>query len=270
MPELINYQGRVFLENGASDVTATYDIEFLLYHESTGDAPPVWGELHTGVQIARGIFNVLLGAGMAIPDVPHEAGAIAEAFRADAVYLSLRVGDEAPIRIRQQFSSAPHAFSVQNALTAIHGVPPGTVIPFAGSGSVPYGWLSCNGQSLSTVDYPALHAAIGHTWGGSGEAFNLPGLNGRIPVGADVSNPLATARGAKTHNLTREELPPHTHGYQDKRYVSELKIYQIWPAEDKTADNRIATESWTTIPYSSGGGHNNIQPSAVVQYIIKW
>lgn len=42
-------------------------------------------------------------------------------------------------------------------------------------GTVPNGWLECNGQPLSTTEYPELFAAIGYTYGGSGGTFNLPG-----------------------------------------------------------------------------------------------
>lgn len=51
----------------------------------------------------------------------------------------------------------------------------GTLIDFAG-GTVPSGWLSCDGSALSRIEYAALFDAIGTTWGaGDGEyTFNLP------------------------------------------------------------------------------------------------
>ena len=125
---------------------------------------------------------------------------MADVFRSNTVYLQLRVDTDPAIRIRQQFSSTPHAFSAQNAFTAVHGVPPGTVMPFAGS-SVPYGWLSCNGASYAQADYPALFAAIGTTWGGSATNFNVPNLGGMIPVGVTSGHGLAATRGG------RESLP---------------------------------------------------------------
>lgn len=42
------------------------------------------------------------------------------------------------------------------------------------AGTVPDGWLECNGDSVLVADYPELHAAIGYTYGGSGANFNLP------------------------------------------------------------------------------------------------
>ena len=49
--------------------------------------------------------------------------------------------------------------------------------------TAPTGWLLCQGQSLLVANYPALHSAIGYTYGGSGSNFLLPDLRGRVPVG---------------------------------------------------------------------------------------
>jgi len=59
-------------------------------------------------------------------------------------------------------------------------VPPGVVLPFAGT-SAPAGFLLCGGQAVSRATYAALFAAIGTTFGaGDGSTtFNLPDLRGR-------------------------------------------------------------------------------------------
>lgn len=46
--------------------------------------------------------------------------------------------------------------------------------------TVPDGWLSCNGASKSTLDYPGLFAVIGYTYGGSGTSFTLPTVTNGI------------------------------------------------------------------------------------------
>ena len=46
VPELINYQGLIYLEDGSTDVTGTYDFEFRLYTASSGSADALWGESH--------------------------------------------------------------------------------------------------------------------------------------------------------------------------------------------------------------------------------
>lgn len=41
-----------------------------------------------------------------------------------------------------------------------------------------WGWMLCDGRSLSSVDYPELFAVLGHLYGGSGSQFNIPDYRG--------------------------------------------------------------------------------------------
>ena len=78
---------------------------------------------------------------------------------------------------------------IDNALSGQpdSGVPSGVMVPFAGK-TVPDGWLLCNGASLAKASYPDLFAAIGYTWGGSGNTFYLPNYNGRHILGTTYAN----------------------------------------------------------------------------------
>jgi len=92
-------------------------------------------------------------------------------------------------------------------------VPAGIINQYGGS-VAPDGYLLCNGQSVSTGAYPALFAAIGYTYGGSGSSFNIPNLQNRVPVGLgpDVEfDALGETGGSKTHQLTIDQMPSHTH-----------------------------------------------------------
>jgi microcystin-dependent protein len=93
-------------------------------------------------------------------------------------------------------------------------VPSGVISPFAG-GSVPAGYLLCDGQSLNTTTFANLFAVIGYTYGGSGSSFLVPDLKGRVPVGIDTGQAEFNVRGetggSKTHTLTSSEIPSHTH-----------------------------------------------------------
>jgi microcystin-dependent protein len=68
--------------------------------------------------------------------------------------------------------------------TIILPQPAGTVITYMGMqstlvGLLSLGWLQCNGNSVSSVAYPALFTAIGTTYGGDGNPnFNVPDLRG--------------------------------------------------------------------------------------------
>jgi microcystin-dependent protein len=60
-------------------------------------------------------------------------------------------------------------------------VPPGAVLPFAynvTTGSVPAGWLLCDGAVYTTSTYPSLGALLGNTYGGSTGTFAVPNLSG--------------------------------------------------------------------------------------------
>ena len=84
-------------------------------------------------------------------------------------------------------------------------------------GRVPTGWLACNGQPLSIAAYQALYTLIGTTYGGDGvNTFNLPDLQGRVPLAAGTgpSQPtyvLGQLSGEEMHTLRDTEMPSHSH-----------------------------------------------------------
>jgi len=55
-------------------------------------------------------------------------------------------------------------------------VPIGTV-QILTSLTMPKGWLLCNGDSYSKVNYPDLFAVIGNTFGGTDPNFNVPTIS---------------------------------------------------------------------------------------------
>ena len=116
------------------------------------------------------------------------------------------------------------------------GVPPGTVIAYAGPldyrpgefyddqyfpegysgyGNVPDGWLHCHGQAVSRTVYAALFAAIGTVYGaGDGSTtFNVPDFRGTFLRGTSAPNPVAV----NAHIVLEEEEgePPTDYGYID-------------------------------------------------------
>ena len=105
-------------------------------------------------------------------------------------------------------------------------------IPWSGvNGTVPIGWLLCDGASYPTASYPDLFAAIGYTYGGGGANFNVPDMRGTVPAGMDdmgaeytlsltgpagnitagAADSLGGFFGADTHTLTEGELARHDH-----------------------------------------------------------
>ena len=161
------------------------------------------------------------------------------------------------------------------------GMPSGALMPFAGS-SVPTGWLLCYGQAVSRTTYAALFTAIGITWGnGDGSTtFNLPDFRGRILAGADdmggsnqnrLSNGanggfagnavLGTTAGEKSHQLTTAELAAHAH--------NSIARQGSQGVAGSTYDTAMGPYDQYTASAGGDQAHNNVQPTAVVNYIIK-
>ena len=96
--------------------------------------------------------------------------------------------------------------------------PAGVITQYGGT-TAPTGWLLCQGQAISRVNalYTRLFTAIGTNYGiGNGSTtFNVPNLQGRIPVGKDATqtefDALAETGGSKTSTLTTANLPSHQH-----------------------------------------------------------
>lgn len=101
----------------------------------------------------------------------------------------------------------------------------GEIIAY-GSGTVPSGYLECNGASLErTGTYADLFSAIGTAWGAADSShFNLPDLRGRFLRGwsndETTRDPDRTTRvvsntggqtGNKVGTLQADKLKDHTH-----------------------------------------------------------
>ena len=181
-------------------------------------------------------------------------------------------------------------------LTGIVAMPTGAVVPFGGS-SAPTGFLLCAGQAVSRSTYSALFSVISTTYGaGDGSStFNLPDLRGRVVAGQDDmggssadrltgqtggvdGDTLAATGGAETHVLTTAQLATHTHG-ATKSYNSDpgltntrfSLVTEQTDREDSFPGYQTTTGDTNNIISTTGSGsaHNNVQPTIILNYIIK-
>lgn len=166
-------------------------------------------------------------------------------------------------------------------------VPVGAVLPFAGS-VAPSGWLLCAGQSLVRAEYAALFTAIGTSFGSaSGTTFNIPDLRGRVALGRDnmggtpanrvtvsVSNLNANNLGAGGGS---QQLHQHSHGITDPGHAHGTGTVNSGPGQgviefDGASASYGSTETAVTgitIGNAGSGNSQNIQPSLVLNYIIR-
>lgn len=143
--------------------------------------------------------------------------------------------------------------------------PTGVIQVFAGaSGSVPAGWLLCDGSAVSRTTYADLFALLSTTYGaGNGSTtFNLPNLKGKVPVGLDSAqtefDTLAETGGSKTNN--------HTHGAGS--YVSTSSNNGNGWGGAYWGGNSIAQYNISGTS-ATPSDTNNLQPYIVMHYIIK-
>lgn len=151
-------------------------------------------------------------------------------------------------------------------------LPIGSITAYSAN-EVPTGWLLCDGQAVSRVDYKELFNVIGTVYGeGNGSTtFNVPDFSGRVPIGLDVNdtdfNSIGKTYGEKEHQLTVEELPSHNHNLIMSSSATGVGGYGRPPLA-----NNLNTLVENENPVKATGGnqpHNNVQPSIVQNYIIK-
>lgn len=140
-----------------------------------------------------------------------------------------------------------------------------------------YGWMKCDGRSLSRTTYASLFAVIGTAFGSvDGSSFNLPDCRGRvlgtIGQGSGLTNrTLGASVGAETHTLTTSEIPSHTHTSNAVGGTLGLMtangVNTAAGGLDNTASepNLYAAPVALSINNAGGGGsHNNMQPTVFV------
>ena len=106
--------------------------------------------------------------------------------------------------------------------------PPGAVVMYA-PGSVPPGWLRCDGSLVAISAFPRLFAVIGTTYGGNGTtSFGVPNLSGRVALGVGGAHALATIGGAETAagpahthpGAHQHDMAGHSHGFDHGHTLS--------------------------------------------------
>lgn len=121
----------------------------------------------------------------------------------------------------------------------------------------PIGWSSCQGQSLPVAQYQALYSLLGVYYGGSPNTnFNLPNLQGRLPLGFNNTFPIGAAGGAVAVAIGVNNLPPHNH--PATMTMSSLSATTTLNATTKTGGAATPVANSTLCAATSGTGTANI------------
>ena len=147
-------------------------------------------------------------------------------------------------------------------------------------------------RSVSRTIESGLFAAISDTYGSGDGAttFNVPDLRGRVIAGQDDmggtsanrltgqlagqlnGDTLGATGGAESVTLTTGEIPAHTHtGNVDLRTNWESGTSSQSPVGTGSAryDGTGSSPAFTTNSTGGGAAHNNLQPTLILNYIIK-
>lgn len=168
---------------------------------------------------------------------------------------------------------------------------------FAGpTTNLPANWHVCDGSLQSMSTYQALYAVLGTTYGGDGRTtFALPDLRGRVPMGTG-SGPGLTPRtlgafgGTETVALSAAQMPAHSHAFNATSAAASTLTprgnmfgnisnvtanLQIAPSpgqvniyQDPLTSSLVTLNGNAISTEGAGAPHDNMMPSAVIQFII--
>lgn len=162
---------------------------------------------------------------------------------------------------------------------------PGFVIAYGGS-TEPDGWIFCYGQAISRTTFAELFGVIDTAFGaGDGSTtFNVPDIRGRVIAGKDDMGGSAASRitaggsgitgttlgasgGAQTVTISTSTMPTHAHNIVGNDNDSGGGVGGKRPLIS-TATGSVTT-NYSTDNNGSGGAHNNMQPTIILNYLIK-
>ena len=149
-----------------------------------------------------------------------------------------------------------------------------------GGNFAPRGWAFCTGALLPIAQNTALFSILGTTYGGDGRTtFGLPNLIERAPMHPGNGPGLTPRRlgdtgGAATVTLNLNQIIEHNHdlGGSGNDNNSSTPIGNVPGVAE--GDPPYRSTSDTTMlgtalaPVGGGGGHNNLQPTLGLSFVI--
>jgi microcystin-dependent protein len=200
------------------------------------------------------------------------------------------------------YNDSDAAFYLHGFFGNPYNLPIGGVLPYVGATAPNSSFVLPYGQAISRTTYSSFFALVSTTFGsGDGSTtFNVPDLRGRVVAGADGMGGAAAGRltdavagidslgdagGAQSHTLSTSEMPSHSHGVTDPGHnhnfnnnpviTGQQSITPVGggsisvPSNTQTTTINSNTTGISIQNNGGGGAHNNVQPTLVLNYILR-
>ena len=163
----------------------------------------------------------------------------------------------------------------------------GEIRPFSFN-FAPINWAVCAGQTMPISQNTVLYQVIGTRYGGDGQStFNLPNLQGRVPMGSGTGpglspRTLGAVTGTMSETLGLSQLPAHSHAVNVQNgnatatdptnaYLAKGLIPGARPTIVNTYTSQAANSTMAPGLVSgvgAGQAHGNAQPYLTVNMCI--
>lgn len=159
---------------------------------------------------------------------------------------------------------------VKNLHTDKDFIPVGTILVYSANGTIPSGYLLCDGSAVSRAIYPDLFNLLGETYGaGDGSTtFNLPDLNEakRFVQGSVVAGQVKSAGLPNITGIVGDVY--NSHAYASGAFSSQPSRQSQFSTSNGGTYNRFSFDASRSDPIY--GNSTTVQPPALtVRYIIK-
>lgn len=191
----INFQGKLTNPDGTNVTNGTYSVVFSIYTVSSGGVA-VWAETQPSVSVSDGIFQASLGSVSSLP------GSVD--FNTNSLYLGVKVGADAEMTPRIQFTAAPYAFNSDR----LGGISSSGYVQLSPSGqqtgninisgNVTAGG-TYNGNTFTGSALQFSSAVTSSLQGATSQAFNIDsGTSGSLSLGASNASGITLGKFGTT------------------------------------------------------------------------